>query len=67
MFFREAKGYLTEPTHKQTNLKFEATKGLFNKTQKLFVHCNAVKEMLLAIDFVTEFGFDVVIVGGAES
>ena len=67
MFFREAKGYLNEPTHKQTNLKFEATKGLFNKTQKLFVHCNAVKEMLLAIDFVTEFGFDVVIVGGAES
>jgi imidazolonepropionase-like amidohydrolase len=67
MFFREAKGYLTEPTHKQTNLKFEATKGLFNKTQKLFVHCNAVKEMLLAIDFVTEFGFDVVIVGGSES
>ena len=67
MFFREAKGYLNEPTHKQTNLKFEATKGLFNKTQKLFVHCNAVKEMLLAIDFVTEFGFDVVIVGGSES
>ena len=67
MFFREAKGYLNEATHKQTNLKFEATKGLFNKTQKLFVHCNAVKEMLLAIDFVTEFGFDVVIVGGSES
>ncbi len=67
MFFREAKGYLNESTHKQTNLKFEATKGLFNKTQKLFVHCNAVKEMLLAIDFVTEFGFDVVIVGGSES
>jgi imidazolonepropionase-like amidohydrolase len=67
MFFREAKGYFNEPSHKQTNLKFEATKGLFNKSQKLFVHCNAVKEMLLAIDFVTEFGFDVVIVGGSES
>ena len=67
MFFREAKGYLSEATHKQTNLKFESTKGLYNKTQKLFVHCNAVKEMLLAIDFVTEFGFDVVIVGGSES
>jgi imidazolonepropionase-like amidohydrolase len=67
MFFRQAKGYFNEGTHKQTNLKFEATKGLFNKTQKLFVHANAVKEMLLAIDFVTEFGFDVVIVGGSES
>jgi imidazolonepropionase-like amidohydrolase len=62
MFFREAKGYLSEGTHKETNLKFEATKGLFSKTQKLFVHCNTVKEVLLAIDFVTEFGFDVVVV-----
>jgi imidazolonepropionase-like amidohydrolase len=61
-FFREAKAYLNEGTHKQTNLKFEATKGLFNKTQKLFVHCNTVKEVLLAIDFSSEFGFDVVIV-----
>jgi imidazolonepropionase-like amidohydrolase len=67
MFFKQAKGYFNEPVHKETNLKFEATRGLFNRTQKLFVHCNAVKEMLLAIDFVTEFGFDVVIVGGSES
>lgn len=67
MFFREAKGYFNEPLHNQTNLKFDAVRGLYNHTQKLFVHCNAVKEMLLAIDFVTEFGFDVVIVGGSES
>ncbi len=62
MYFREAKGYLAEGNHKQTNLKFEAAKGLFNRSQKLFVHCNTVKEIFLAIDFVTEFGFDVVIV-----
>lgn len=67
IFFREAKAYLNESTHAATNLKFEAVKNLFNKKQKLFVHCNAVKEMLLAIDFVKEFGFDVVIVGGSES
>ncbi|MEO6813523.1 MAG: amidohydrolase family protein [Ginsengibacter sp.] len=67
IFFKEAKAWLEEPMHKQTNLKFEAVKNLFNKKQKLFVHCNAVKEMLLAIDFVKEFGFDVVIVGGADS
>ncbi len=66
-FFREAKGYLNEATHKQTNLKFEATKNLFTKKQKLFIHCNAVKEMLLAIDFENEFGFNVVIVGGRDS
>jgi imidazolonepropionase-like amidohydrolase len=67
IFFREAKAYLAEPTHEQTNLKFEAVKGLFTKNQKLFIHCNMVKEMLLAIDFVQEFGFDVVLVGAVDS
>jgi len=66
-FFREAKAYLQESTHKQTNLKFESVKGLFSKQQKLFVHGDEIKQMLVAIDFVKEFGFDVVIVGGSES
>jgi len=66
-FFRQAKAYAEEPTHPETNLKFEAVKGLFNKKQKLFVHGDQVKQMLIAIDFVKEFGFDVVIVGGSES
>ena len=65
--FRAAKAYLQETTHKETNLNYEALKGLFNKTQKLFVHGDQVKQMLIAIDFVKEFGFDVVIVGGSES
>jgi imidazolonepropionase-like amidohydrolase len=66
-FFRQAKAYNEEATHKETNLKLEAVKGLFNKSQKLFVHGDQAKQMLLAIDFVKEFGFDVVIVGGSES
>jgi imidazolonepropionase-like amidohydrolase len=65
-FFRNAKAYLQEPAHKETNLKYEALKGLFNKTQKLFVHAEQVKQMLIAIDFVKEFGFDVVLVGASE-
>ncbi len=66
-FFRQAKTYLQEPTHANTNLKLEAVKGLFDKKQKLFIHGDQVKQMLVAIDFVKEFGFDVVIVGGSES
>ncbi|HVW60343.1 MAG TPA: amidohydrolase family protein [Puia sp.] len=66
-FFREAKGYLETSPHKETNLKFEAVKGLFSKQQKLFVHGDQVKQMLIAVDFAKEFGFDVVIVGGSES
>jgi imidazolonepropionase-like amidohydrolase len=67
MFFREANAYQKETVHSNTNLKYEAVKGLFTKKQKLFVHCDIVKEMLVAIDFAKEFGFDVVIVGGSES
>jgi imidazolonepropionase-like amidohydrolase len=66
-FFREAKAYHKETSHTAVNLKFEAAKKLFDKKQKLFVHCDIVKEMLVAIDFAKEFGFDVVIVGGSES
>ncbi len=66
-FFKAAKSYHAEAVHKEINLSYEAVVGLFDKKQKLFVHCDGVKEMLLAIDFVKEFGFDVVIVGGADS
>jgi imidazolonepropionase-like amidohydrolase len=66
-FFRQAKAYFGEASHAETNLKFEAIKSLFDKSQKLFVHGDQVKQMLAAIDFVKEFGFDVTIVGGSES
>lgn len=66
-FFKEAKAYFNEPTHEETNLKFTAVKGLFDKKQKLYIHANTVKQMLIVFDFVKEFGFDVVIVGGSDS
>jgi imidazolonepropionase-like amidohydrolase len=66
-FFKEAKAYQAESNHDLTNLKFSSVKGLFDKTQKLYVHANTVKQMLVALDFVKEFGFDVVIVGGTDS
>lgn len=64
---REAKAYAGKPAAAEPNLKFEAMRGLFNRTQKFFIHCDVVKEILVAIDFVKEFGLDVVIVGGSES
>ena len=66
-FFRQARAYLQEAAHKETNLKFEAVKGLFNKKQKFFAHGDQIKQMLAAIDLGKEFGFDVTIVGGSES
>lgn len=66
-FFKEARAYFSEPNHEQTNLKFQSVKGLFDKTQKFYVHANTVKQMLVALDFVKDFGFDLVIVGGSDS
>lgn len=66
-FFREAKAYSQESNHRETNLKFEALKPLFAKQEKLFIHADVVKQLLVAVDFAKEFGVDVVIVGGAES
>jgi len=66
-FFKEAEAYNGQNNHEETNLKFAAVKGLKDKTQKLYVHANTVKQMLVALDFVKEFGYDVVIVGGSES
>jgi imidazolonepropionase-like amidohydrolase len=66
-FFREAKAYTNEPVHAKINLKFEAVKGLFSATQTLFVHCDLVREMMVAIDFAREFGFKLVLVGASDS
>lgn len=66
-FLREAKAYNASASHEETNLKYQSVKNLFDKSQKLYVHGNSVKQMLVALDFVKEFGIDVVIVGGSES
>lgn len=66
-FFREAKAYFVPATREETNLKFTAVKGLFDKTQKLYVHANTTKQMLVALDLAKEFGFALVIVGGSDS
>jgi len=66
-FFHEAKAYLASSAKEETNLKFTAVKSLFDKTQKLYVHANTTKQMLVALDLAKEFTFDLVIVGGSDS
>ena len=41
----EASAYFGESNHTAVNLKFEAVKGLFDKSKTFFVHCDLVKEM----------------------
>lgn len=66
-FFREAKAYLFEAKPAKDNLKFDAVKGLFDQSKTFFVHCNLVKEMMMAIDLAKEFNFKLVLVGASDS
>lgn len=66
-FFTEAAAYFNETKHEHTNLKFEAVKGLFDKTKNFYVHAETVKEIQVGIEFAKEFGFKTVLVGGADS
>lgn len=66
-YFREAKAYHEAGTHSKANLRFEAMRGLFNQTLKLFVNAGRVKEIQHAIAFAEEFGVLLVISGARES
>lgn len=66
-YFTEAKAYLKKVKKDDVNLNFEALRPLFEKKQKLFVHADNSRQILMAIDFKKNYDIDVVIVGGSES
>ena len=65
-FFTQAKAYSTSKV-KEKNLKFEAMRGLFDETSKLFVHANYSRQITSAVEFGKKFGVKIVIVGGRDS
>ncbi len=65
-YFTEAKAYATAKS-KVINLRFEAMKGLFDGSKKLFVNADGSKEIIQAITFAQKYGVKEVIVGGKES
>jgi imidazolonepropionase-like amidohydrolase len=63
-FFTDAKQYLSSKSDIK-NLPFAATKGLFDGSQKLFIHVNGEKEITDAITLCKELGINnLVIVRG---
>ncbi len=64
--FTEAKAY-AEAKPAVINLRFEAMKGLFDGSKKLFVNADGAKEILQAVALGKKLGMQVVIVGGKES
>ncbi|TXD52545.1 MULTISPECIES: amidohydrolase family protein [unclassified Polaribacter] len=63
-YFTDAKNYLASNKEKK-HLPYEATKGLFNGSQKLFIHVTGQREITDAITIAKEVGIDnLVIVRG---
>ncbi len=66
-FFSQAQAYLKLSKKEDRNLKFEALRPLFEKKQRLFVHADIARQILVAVDFAKKFNIDVVLVGGSDS
>ncbi|WP_310557110.1 amidohydrolase family protein [Flavobacterium sp.] len=67
VFLSNSKAYLDDSS-KERNLGFEATKGLFDGTQTLFIHANEEKQIIDAVQLSVQKGIKkITIVGGYES
>lgn len=65
-FFVQARAYAASSPSRE-NQHFEAMRGLFNGTLKLFVNCNDARDILAAISFCKEQNVQMVLVGGADA
>ena len=66
-FLSNAKAYLGDSS-KERNLVLEATKGVFDGSQTLFINANEEKQIIDAVQFAKENGIKkMVIVGGYEA
>lgn len=66
-FFAEARAYAAAEDRMPENLKFAATKGLFDGSKKLFIHVQGLKEMMAAIQFAEQEELVPVLVGARDA
>lgn len=67
-FFENANAYCNSQTVTETNLRFEAMRGVLNGTKNLYIHADYVKDIIGAVNFAKRFNIKkLVIVGGKDS
>jgi imidazolonepropionase-like amidohydrolase len=64
--FNDAKAYSLNSKPQEKNVKLEAMRGLFDRTKKLYVHCDYVKAIVSAVSFAKKYGIKMVLVGGND-
>jgi imidazolonepropionase-like amidohydrolase len=65
-FVKESKAYLSGKRTTK-NLPYDAMEGLFNGTQKLYVHVDDEKGITDAVNFAKSNGMNMVVVGGYQA
>lgn len=66
-YFTVAKAYSELSKPAEFNARFDAMKGMFNGSKKLFIHVNTAKDIIMAVNLAKKFNVKPVIVGGTES
>ena len=66
-FFKEAQAYVQKATVETRNLKFEAVRGLYDGSKRLFIQTNSAKSIQQSILFAKQYQFKLVIVGGRDA
>ncbi|TAF65830.1 MAG: amidohydrolase [Cytophagales bacterium] len=67
-FFQEALSYSKNTNISTKNLKFEAMKGLFDGTKRLYIYADFAKEILESIQLAKKYGVQkIVLVGGNDA
>jgi imidazolonepropionase-like amidohydrolase len=66
LLFKDALSY-SQSTPQEKNLRLESMKGLFNGSKKLYIHCDFIKEIISAIEFVKKYKLKMVLVSGTDA
>jgi imidazolonepropionase-like amidohydrolase len=66
-FLAEAQAYRNRADATSKNLKFEAMKGLFDKSKTVYLHADKAREITEGVILMQKYGFKTVLVEGSEA
>ncbi len=65
-FFKDARAYAEVDHPEEKNLRFEAMKGVFSGSERLYIHADYAKDIVAALGFVKEFQIKSAVLVGAK-
>lgn len=65
-FFANAQQYCNQTKHESVNLRFEAMRGVFNGSKKLFIHVSGEEGIIKSIRFASTYALVKPVLVGAE-